>query len=299
MRHRRSGRVGTAAAGAPAARDRLSLPAAAALVVLVFAAYLPAWRGGLLWDDDHHLTSAGLRSLSGLVRIWTELGATQQYYPVVHSVFWLEHRLWGDATLGYHLTSIGLHATSALLLVALLRRVGVPGAWLGGALFALHPVQAESVAWITELKNTLSGVFYLSAALAYLGFEERRTRGRYAAALALFGLAVLSKSVTATLPVSLLGLAWWPRGRIGELDVRPLAPFAVLGAIGGLLTAWVERTIIGAEGSAFHLSLVERCLVAGRAIWFYLASLAWPSRLVFSYPRWTIDGSVWWQYLYP
>src|SRR5206468_12157020 len=133
----------------------------AALLVATLAAYHPVWRGGLLWDDDKHVTSSELQSVHGLMRIWFDLGATQQYYPVAHSAFWIEHRLWGDAKPGYHLVNIGLHVLSAFLLLVILRRLAVPGAVLAAALFALHPVQVESVAWISELKNTLSGVFFL------------------------------------------------------------------------------------------------------------------------------------------
>ena len=141
------------------------------LLVFTLAVYQPVWNGKQLWDDDAHITKTELRSPGGLGRIWTELGATQQYYPLLHSVFWIEHHLWGDSTLGYHVVNILLHFISAVLLVFILHRLKIPGAWLAGAVFALHPVQVESVAWITELKNTLSGVFCLSAALVYLKYE--------------------------------------------------------------------------------------------------------------------------------
>ena len=134
-------------------------------------AYLPALRGGLLWDDNMHVTRPDLRSLHGLWRIWFDLGATQQYYPLLHSAFWLEHRIWGDAVLGYHLTNVVLHAASACLVVMIVRRLALPGAWLAGFLFALHPVCVEAVAWISEQKSTLSGVFYLAAALTYLALR--------------------------------------------------------------------------------------------------------------------------------
>ena len=202
----------------------------AALVVAVLLAYQPAWHGGELWDDDGHITKPELISGDGLHRIWFEIGATQQYYPVVHSAFWLFHQLWGRDTLGYHLVNIGLHALSGFLLTLLLRRLAVPGAVLAGILFALHPVHVESVAWITELKNTLSGVLYLAAALAYLRFDSSRRRAFHAVALALFPLALLAKSVTATLPAALLVVFWWKRGRLDwRRDVLPLVPFFVDG----------------------------------------------------------------------
>lgn len=272
----------------------------AALLLATLIAYLPAWHGGPLWDDEAHLTREALRSWDGLRRIWFDLGATQQYYPVVHSAFWLQHRLWGDATLGYHIVNIALHALSAGLLAVLLKRLEVPGAALAGVIFALHPVHVESVAWLTELKNTLSGFFVLSAFLVYLRFDERRDARRYGAALLLFVLALLSKSVTAVLPPALLVVFWWKRGTLDfRRDVVPLAPFFVLGIAAGLLTAWVERTLIGAQGAEFDFSAVERMLIAGRVFWFYLGKLAYPANLMFTYPRWEIGAAMWWQYLYP
>ncbi len=277
-----------------------SLALGLALFAVTLAAYWPALHGGLLWDDDKHITRQELRSVDGLRRIWFEPGSTQQYYPVVHSAFWLEHRLWGDATLGYHVVNTCLHALSALLIWAILRRLAVPGASLAAFLFALHPIQVESVAWITELKNTLSGVFYFAAALAYLRFDRTRRATTYAVALALFVLALLSKTVTGTLPASLAVVLWWRHGTLDiRRDLRPLVPLIVLGVAGGFLTAWVERVQIGAYGSDFQFSLIDRCLIAGRVAWFYLGKLTWPTGLAFIYPRWTVSSAEWWQYLFP
>ena len=176
----------------------------------------------------------------------------------------------------------------------------MPGAWLAAAIFALHPVHVESVAWITELKNTLSAVFYLSAMLAYLRFDETRQTQFYWLALALFVLGLLSKTVTATLPAALLVIFWWQRGRLEwRRDMLPLVPYFMLGAVAGLTTAWVERSMIGAAGTDFELTLVQRGLLAGRVIWFYVSKLLWPANLVFIYPRWDIDPAVWWQWLFP
>ncbi|HVW22583.1 MAG TPA: tetratricopeptide repeat protein [Opitutaceae bacterium] len=260
----------------------------AALALAVAAAYAPAWRAGFIWDDDAHVTRPELRGWSGLGRIWCDLGATQQYYPVLHSAFWIEHRLWGGAPLGYHLLNLLLHATAAWLFARVLLRLGLaePAAVFAAFLFALHPVEVESVAWISEQKNTLSAVFYLGAALTYLGWQERR-RGGYGAATALFLLAILSKSVTATLPAALLVALWWRRGRLEfRRDVWPLLAWLALGLSGGLFTAWVERRFVGATGAPFALDLAQRFLTAGHAPWFYLGKLLWPARLLFIYPRW-------------
>ena len=275
-----------------------------ALCAMIFcatlAAYFPALRGGLLWDDRSHLTKSGLQSFHGLWRIWFELGATQQYYPLLHSAFWLEHRMWGDAVAGYHLTNLALHALSACLVAMIMKRLSLPGAWFAGFVFALHPVHVESVAWISEQKSTLSGVFYLASLLTYLDFDQDRRKSKYLLATGLFVLALLSKTVTATLPAVLLVMVWWRRGRLEwRRDVQPLLPWFVLGICAGLFTSWVERTLVGARGEDFLLTPVQRVLIAGRAICFYAGKLLWPTNLTFFYPHWTIDPAVWWQWLFP
>jgi len=276
----------------PAWADPGAIGSACALLAAVLLAYLPALRGGFLWDDDAHVTAPALRSLHGLWRIWSEPGATQQYYPLLHSAFWVEHRLWGDSVLGYHLLNAGLHAGAAWLLLVNLRVLSFPAPRLAAAIFALHPVCVESVAWISEQKNTLSAVLYLLAALAYLRFDGSRRKSAYAWASALFVLALLTKTVTATLPAALLVVLWWRRGRLGwKRDVAPLLPWLAAGAAGGLFTAWVERRLIGAEGADFSLGALQRLLLAGRVILFYLRNLLWPSDLMFIYPRWTLAAS--------
>ncbi|MFM9956208.1 MAG: tetratricopeptide repeat protein [Opitutaceae bacterium] len=272
----------------------------AVIFVATLAAYSPALTGDFLWDDAGHVTNPALQSWSGLWRIWCEVGATQQYYPLLHSAFWLEHRLWGDATVGYHVINVLWHVTSACLLVAILRRLAIPGAALAGLIFALHPVGVESVAWISEQKNTLSTVFYLAAALAWLRFEDVRRPARYGVASLLFLAALLTKTVTATLPAALLVVAWWRHGRLSwRSDVLPLFPWLVFGVAAGLGTAWFESTHIGAGGDAFTLGVVERGLLAGRVVWFYLGKLLWPAGLTFFYPRWTIDALATWQWIFP
>src|SRR5208283_6003571 len=179
---------------------RRDLVLAGLLLAAVFLAYLPAIHGGLLLDDDLHITKPALQSVGGLGRIWFDVGATQQYYPVVHTAFWLEHRLWGDSVAGYHLINVLLHACAAGLVVLIMRRLRLPGGWLAAFLFALHPVCVESVAWIAEQKNTLSTFLALGAALAYLRFDEERDRPHFWMALGLFGLALLGKTAVVTLP---------------------------------------------------------------------------------------------------
>lgn len=286
---------------APAsAHSRWDLVLGAALVVAVFLAYQPAWQGGFIWNDRDYVTRAALQPAEGLFRIWFELGATEQYYPLLHSFFWLQHQLWGDATLGYHLVGIALHAGAALLLVAVLKRLALRGAWLAGFLFALHPVYVESVAWISEQKNTLSLVLYLTAAWVYLSFDTRRRASTYVVATLFFLLALLSKTTVATLPAALLLVSWWKRGKLDfRRDLIPLIPWFCVGAAWGMFSAWVEKHYVGAHGSEFALSFIERFLLAGRMVWFYVGKLVWPADLIFIYPRWDVDSTQAWQYLFP
>jgi tetratricopeptide (TPR) repeat protein len=273
--------------------------AAIALIVATFLAYLPCLYGALVWDDEAHITSDVLRTLDGLLRIWTEPGATQQYYPLLHSAFWLEFHLWGSTPLYYHAFNVLLHAGCAYLLTRILRLLNIRGAWIAGFIFALHPVCTEAVAWISEQKSTLSGIFYFGAALAYLRFDESRKRPQYALGLALFVCALLCKTVTATLPAALLLILWWRRGTIRwKQDALPLVPWLVTGAAAGIGTAWVESTIIGAHGADYNLTLLQRVLLAGRDLWFYAGKVVWPAHLTFIYPHWNIDSGQWWQYLF-
>ncbi len=274
---------------------------AIALVLTTLLAYRPVWHGTPLMDDQTYLiTKPELRSGSGLLSLWMQPPTTKQYHPLVNTVFWLGNKLWGDAMLGYHLINIFLHSFSALLLWKILRRLDVAGAWLAAALFALHPVQVDSVAWLAELKNTLSGVFFFSCVLAYLRFDQTRTRGAYALALLLFCLGLLAKAIVAMAAVVLPILFWWKRGRLQwKRDFRPLIPFVFLAIASGAATAWIERKFSGAEGEAFAFSFVERLLIAGRSFWFYVIKSLWPSNLLFVYPRWDVNSQEWWQYLFP
>ncbi len=272
----------------------------AMIIAATIVAYSPALHGGLVWDDKMHITRPEMRTLFGLYRIWFEVDAAFQYYPLLHTAFWIEHKLWGDVTVGYHLLNVLLHVSSAMLSAWILRKLSIPGAFLAAAVFALHPVHVESVAWISEQKNTLSTVFYLASILAYLRFDETRRVDWYLGTLGLFICALLTKTVTATLPGALLVIFWWKRGRLSwRRDALPTVPLFLLGAGAGLLTAWWELRINHSTGSGFQLTTAQRLLLAGRAIGFYIGKLIWPSGLSFIYPSWNVDASSVFQYLFP
>ncbi len=290
------------------------------IVLVVFLAYLPALSGGFVWDDNNWTTGIAplLRETAGLRLIWFQPTTLQQYYPLTGTTFWLDYHLWQFWTTPYHVENLLLHALAALLFWRLLLLLQMPGAWLAAAIFALHPVMVESVAWITERKNVLSLALYLGALLAYgyyapwkNGTEPGRSvpdlsRSRwcqslfYALAFVLFLGALLAKTTTFSLPAAILLLTWWKRGQLRwRDDVIPTLPFFAL-AIGlCTVTAWLEKYHVGAQGSDFTLTFPQRLLIAGRAFWFYLGHLLWPANLCFVYPRWQPDVSVGWQWLYP
>lgn len=286
------------------------------IALLVFVAYLPALRGQFIWDDDFYITkNAALRSVSGLIRIWFVPGATPQYYPLVHTTFWLDYHLWGSHPMAYHLENVMLHAIGAILLWQLLRRLQVKGGWLGAALFALHPVCVESVAWITERKNTLSGVFFMLSMFAALEFWLPRKAAAAAAdgkpsgtavaifgpwkfywfALALYLCALWSKTAVVGLPGVILVLVWWKRRRLVWKDGLLVLPFLALGMALSLITVSIERHYIVTASNAdeWRLSLLDRFLIAGRGFWFYLDKIFWPHPLMFLYPRWKIEAASW------
>jgi tetratricopeptide (TPR) repeat protein len=278
------------------------------LIALTLVAYGPTLDAGFIWDDDDYVTeNPTLRTADGLRRIWLDYGATPQYYPMVHTSYWLEYQLWGLEPAGFHAVNVLLHTVGAMLLWAVLAALGLPGAWFAAAIFALHPVHVESVAWITERKNVLSGVFYLASLHAYLrsaglgrkAVDEHRATRLYAFSLACFAAALLSKTVTGSLPAVILLLVWWRRGRVGWSDVQPLIPYFLLATGFGLLTARLETQHVGAVGWEWDLSFVDRVLIAGRALCFYAGKLVWPTQLSFNYPRFEIDSGDFVAWFYP
>jgi tetratricopeptide (TPR) repeat protein len=294
-------------------RLRSGLVLGCGLVVLVLLSYLPALGGGFVFDDHAYVTGdARLTTAGGLGRIWTEIdgggeaGYRHQYYPLTSTVLWVQHQLWGFRPFGYHVFNVLLHAVNALLLWRLLRVLAVPGAWLAAAVFAVHPVHVQSVAWVSELKNVLSGMFFLGSALVLVRWHgltdaTKPPRGlrTYAWGLALFIAALLSKTATCLLPAALMLVVWWKRGRVTRRDLLGLCPLVVLGVVFVGMTVYLESLYGGAQGEVFRQTALERVLIAGRAMWFYAGKLLWPAALVFIYPRWTIDIAAWWQHLFP
>ena len=262
------------------------------LALAVVATYLPVWHAGFIWDDDGRVwANPCVVGPLGLKEIWTTNSA--DICPLVITAFWAEHALWGIAPLPYHLVNIALYAGCAVLLWRVLLGLRIPGAWAGAALWAVHPVQVETVAWVTEQKNTQSGVFFLLTILYYIRhLRDSSQKWNYALTLLFAALALASKSSTVVLPLVLGLCAWWIEGRFLWRNVGKLAPIAVMAIFPVLLTLWTQKLQFqDPETLQFARSFPERLATAGDAVWFYLGKLVWPHPLIFIYPRWQIDAT--------
>ena len=278
---------------------RLRLLAGAALILLATAiAYWPVRHAGFIIDDDVLLTSSPLiKAPDGLYRFWFTAEPID-YWPLSNSSLWFEWRLWGMQPTGYHVTNVALHLASAFLLWAVLRQLSIPGAFLAAMLFAVHPMNVESVAWIAQRKSLLAMLFALSAVACYLRIERRSasrgsTAAWYAVSLLAFVLAALSKISVAVLPL-LLGLLIQWRRSLTRWDAVRLAGFAVVAL--GLVSVNFWFRGHGSEIATVTGTRTERGLGAGAAIWFYLYKALVPVRSCFIYPVWRVDATEvrWW-----
>ena len=319
MNRKRSNQAALPRVASPTADRRRWFPpktvlAALGLLALVAAVYWPTLDNGFIWDDETYLeNNVSLRSATGLYNIWFKLGAVPQYYPLVHTTFWIENHLWGLDPRGYHVVNLLLHAAAAVLVWRVLRVLELPGAWLAAAIFAVHPVHVETVAWVTERKNVLSCCLALGSIWSYFRFSPPRPDESrpgapvatshqwwfYSLSLVLYVLALFSKTVACSVPAVLLVVYWWKRGRFDWREAARLTPFFAVGLALASLTVWMEKVRVLAVGDEWDFSPADRLLIAGRALWFYAGKLVWPWPLIFFYPRWTIDDTAWWQYLYP
>jgi Flp pilus assembly protein TadD len=270
---------------------------AALIVLAVLLVYLPAFRAGFVWDDEQLVWSNPLlRDFSGLLEIWSG-GRTADYFPVTNSVFWIEHHLLGEIPVGYHIVNIVLQAAAAVLVWRVLHQLKIPGAWLTGLIFGIHPVHAESVAWISELKNVLAMFFALLSILWFLkSTEQRRRRVVYAGSIVFFALALLSKTQTVFVPVVLLLCLWWRDPKSVRTDAIRTWPFFLLAAVLSAVTIWFQNRGIGEEEIVTG-SFPRRLVNAGMAVWWYAGKVFLPFRLTAIYPPSRFDPPQFWEWL--
>lgn len=274
------------------------------LVFAIILVYQPVWAARYVWDDDLVLTANPvIIGPLGLREIWTTNAA--DICPLTLTTFWVEHALWGLAPRPYHLVNVFLHAASAVVLWRVLRGLLVPGAWLGAALWALHPVQVESVAWVAEMKNTESALFYLLTIFFFVRWLRPGTEGEsagrgwnYALTILFSVLALTAKSSTVILPGVLCLCAWWIEGRWRWRNLARVAPIFFLAVVAAALSLWTQHLQLNiATDPQYARAWPERIAASGDAVWFYLGKLFWPHPLLAIYPRWVIDPSQWNSYV--
>jgi protein O-mannosyl-transferase len=305
----------------PALAPALRLPAAVGSIILcVVLAYLPSLNGGFVLDDDVLLTGNGLiKASDGLYRFW--FGAeSYDYWPASNSTLWIEWRLWKMHPAGYHATNLVLHIISALLIWIILRKLSIPGAFLAALIFAVHPVNVESAAWIASRKNLIAINFFLLSILWYLKFLQRAPSTAhsllttdhgppptfssfilhpssfniwYWLSLSAFILAMLGKGSAAFLPIILLAIVWWMR-KITRWDMLRTAPFFLAAAVLVPVNIWFQTH--GAARVYRSADFIERMLGAGGVVWFYLYKAILPLDLSIMYPQWHIRSGnlTWW-----
>ena len=261
------------------------------LLVVTAGAHLPVFKAGFIWDDDWLITNnPRLKTPDGLSKIWFSL-ESPDYFPITWTSLWVEWRLWGDNPAGYHTVSLIHHIIAAGLLWLVLARLGIPGAWLAAMVFAVHPVNASTVAWAAARKNTLSMLFFLLTVLAFIRYDSSRKWRWYLACLLLFGASLLSKTSVVMTPLALGGLLWWRHGRINWKDGLKLLPMLAIAFALAMLTVWTQRhnvikeDVIYGPGENFFWKLAG----AGMAPWFYVYKLLWPAKVAMIYPRWNIN----------
>jgi protein O-mannosyl-transferase len=300
-------------ASVPSGRPWWTVLGASAIVLIIMAVYYPLHLAGYSWDDQPWLLeNLFIRSWNGLIDVWFVHINNTQYYPMVFVVFDLAWHLWGQVSLGYHFMNVLFQVADTLLLWTLLRRLGLKSAWLAAVVFAIHPVQVETVGWIAELKNLLSAFFYFLTLLAYCRFAGiiptppgasaaplYRNFQLYALALLFYLLALFSKTDVCTLPVVILILIWWKRGRWTVPDVLWTVPLFILGAVLAGATIYVEHNTTGMQGRDWLFTFPQKCIIAGRALWFYTSKIIWPNTLLPIYPRWPVDQLGGWQWMFP
>lgn len=268
-----------------------------ALTILIFVSYSPAINGGFIWDDDTFFTKNPVMAKpDALKRLWFTT-QTPDYFPLVSTSLWLQRLIWGLHPMGYHIFNIILHFFNAVLLWLILKKMKIPGAWMAAAIFGIHPVNVESVAWITEIKNLQSTFFFMLTIFSYLSFVEKQKKSLYVFSLIFFLMALLSKTSVVMLPLLLLLYHCLVDGPLKKKDLINSVPFFVFSALFSLITIWFQYNRAGAMGEPWSTGFGERVAIAGRVVWFYIGKLIFPFNLMFVYPRWSINSKLFFSYL--
>jgi tetratricopeptide (TPR) repeat protein len=259
--------------------------------------YWPIFSATWVWDDTIEiLTNSEIhKSFESLVSIWINPQGLD-YFPLKTTLQWFEWHIWGANPLGYHLMSLGLHLFSSFIIWRIFKKLGFSLSWLGAILFLVHPLAVQSVAWVSELKNTLSLPFLLLSFDTFIDYEnfcfsnKINSKRLFLLSLGYFILAMLAKSSVVMLPLILLLYIWCKRNSISKKDFISLSPFFLVSLILGIVTIFFQHTRAIA-GESFEIgSFFERCYSSILIIGFYLKLFFFPLYLTPIYPRWSVDN---------
>lgn len=275
-----------------------SRKAGGALLILLLGivSYWPSLRGGFVWDDLILVEKNPLvTGATDLKSVWFSAD-----FCLTTVTTWIEWLVFGKNPLGYRIVNLVLHITSALLLWRVLTHLKISGAWLAALLFTVHPICVTSVAWISELKNTLSLPLFLSSIWAFLEFaaaaqrgDQRMKRLMYGLSILAFVLGLMAKTSIVMLPVVLLLIAWWQRGAITKVDCYRVIPHFAFALIFGLMSVWFQTHQAIRTVTVQHEDFLGRSFGAAGAIWFYLGKTLLPLDLCMIYPRWETSTVTW------
>ncbi|MDD5614048.1 MAG: tetratricopeptide repeat protein [Candidatus Omnitrophica bacterium] len=259
------------------------------LIILPVLIYSKSVNNGYIWDDDVHIyKNAQIKDFNGLKTIWSK-NTTNQYYPLTITFFWLAEKAWGLNPKGYHAMSIVFHIANTLLLFWAVKKLFGPLAFIGALIFAIHPIQVETVAWATEFKNILALFFFLLALLSYLKFDNNKKSKDYIITIGLFLCAVLSKHIAVCFAFIPMAYKWQREGKIGLREIKISMPFLSIGLLMGAIAVISELYQVGARGEEWSLSIIQRLMLWGQSSWFYIYKTLLPINFMFFYPKWDID----------
>lgn len=263
--------------------------------IMVYGFFL---NNGFIWDDDLYVyNNPFVKSMDGLKTIWFSR-ETSQYYPLTYTSFWIEHKFWVLNPFGYHVVNLILHICNSLMIFLILRNLYKRAAFPVALIFAVHPIQVETVAWISERKNLLGFIFFLAALLVYLKFDGTKKTRYYLMAIGFFVCALLSKSVSVCFVCVPILYKWYKDGKVTWREVKISIPFVIIGLTAAINTIYIEANLAGAKGDAWDLTILEKFVLSGRILLFYIYKLCVPFEFMSFYPRWNVDTSVWWQWTF-
>ena len=254
------------------------------LIALIIISYFPVFFAGFIWDDDMVVVQNPLmQSLDGLYHIWFSTHPID-YYPLTYTSLWIDYHVWGISATGYHIINLLLHLSNAILLMIVFKKLNIPFAGLAALLFAVHPVNVPSVAWITERKNVLCMFWFCLCVYNLLTFDERQSPKHYIIALSCFFFSLLSKSAVLMFPFVILLYHWWKNNHLTRRDILLSSPFFYISAIMGMISLWFQNNRAIGETIIRNDDFFSKIVSSIYAVGFYIQQSLIPINTSFVYP---------------